>query len=261
MTRTYIRTDRNGTQYFQVTHKCGKCNGTGIVDYYVPVNGGDCYDCNGTGVVEYIEKVYTEEYLAKKAKKEEAKAKAERVKELHTFYPDGVVYFLFDTCGETKKAALKANGAQYNPIHHWHAGREIEGFRSVAIPVEQAFRSMPDGTIDIHDPLEVEVTDPEAVESQHIGTVGDKLDVEVTYSHRIDYERRSFNGYGFDTHSLYFFTDTSGNVLVWDTLGSLCDKEGDFIPEGAKIRIKASVKSHKTYKETKQTMLSRVRVA
>lgn len=78
--RTLIRTDKNGTRYYSFTCPCSKCNGRGYIDYYKHVEGGVCFDCNGTGIYEGTEKVYTDEYLAKKAEmaeKRESKRRAE----------------------------------------------------------------------------------------------------------------------------------------------------------------------------------------
>lgn len=67
-----IRTDRNGTQYFEETCKCVKCGGTGTYKWYgYHWNGtateyeGECYDCGGRGIQTIETKVYTPEYQAK----------------------------------------------------------------------------------------------------------------------------------------------------------------------------------------------------
>jgi len=32
-------------------HICGRCGGTGILEQYRRVNGGDCFNCGGTGYI------------------------------------------------------------------------------------------------------------------------------------------------------------------------------------------------------------------
>ena len=79
MTKTLVKTDRNGTKYFEEECKCYKCNGTGIYKWYgYHYNGavseyeGVCYDCNGTGKQTIKTKEYTPEHQAKLNAKREA---------------------------------------------------------------------------------------------------------------------------------------------------------------------------------------------
>lgn len=84
----YIKTDRNGTQYFEVTEPCWKCNGKGIIPEYAGIYGGECFECGGSGHLHRIVKKYTPEYAAKlearrakKAAKEAAEREAREAKE------------------------------------------------------------------------------------------------------------------------------------------------------------------------------------
>ena len=67
--RTYIKTDRNGTKYYNVVKKCMKCGGNGYIGGFAHVYGGICFDCNGTGVIHSIEKEYTPEWEARLAER------------------------------------------------------------------------------------------------------------------------------------------------------------------------------------------------
>jgi len=74
----YIKTDRNGTKYYEVTEPCWKCNGKGIIPEYAGIYGGECFECGGSGHLHHIKKVYTPEYEAKlEARREKRRAKYE----------------------------------------------------------------------------------------------------------------------------------------------------------------------------------------
>ena len=84
----FIRTDKNGTQYFRDIHEetCPRCSGrgkyaTGVENSHLritPIDNGVCYQCLGTGkiTIDRVVKVYLPEYQAKlDAKKAEREAK------------------------------------------------------------------------------------------------------------------------------------------------------------------------------------------
>lgn len=87
-----VKTDRNGTKYWQVTDVCPRCGGRGhyIIGNY---DYGACFACNGSCVKQYVFKEYTPEHEAKLEKqriaraakrlaewqKEEAEREAERI--------------------------------------------------------------------------------------------------------------------------------------------------------------------------------------
>lgn len=100
--------------------------------------------------------------------------------------------------------------------------------------------------------------------SQHIGTVGDKVALDVTYTGSASWEQPAFSGYGTETHYLHKFEDESGNVLTWKTTAHLgwADEKGYWHhPEdGTKVTISGRVKDHTTYNDQKQTVLQRCKV-
>lgn len=100
--------------------------------------------------------------------------------------------------------------------------------------------------------------------SEYIGTVGQKIIVEVTYKNRFEYTTH-YTYYG-ETHRIFKFEDASGNCIVWNTTGwiedkKFVDKHGMCKPifPGSKLQITATVKEHSEYKGTKQTVISRPR--
>lgn len=90
---TLVRTDRNGTKYYEGLVPCDRCDGKGI--YYIGVHNGEllpswvdngiCFKCGGIGKVEGKWKEYTPEYeqkLAERRAKRNAKLRAEQEAEL-----------------------------------------------------------------------------------------------------------------------------------------------------------------------------------
>lgn len=71
--RVLIRTDRNGTKYWEVTEACPRCGGRG--DYILgTTNYGVCFQCGGNGWHQYTWKEYTPEHEAKLEAKRKVKA-------------------------------------------------------------------------------------------------------------------------------------------------------------------------------------------
>lgn len=73
---TLIRTDKNGTKYYE-SDVCPKCGGSGQLPCYYYNRGGVCFKCDGSGLFTHIIKEYTAEYLEKKARAEQRKYERE----------------------------------------------------------------------------------------------------------------------------------------------------------------------------------------
>ena len=93
--------------------------------------------------------------------------------------------------------------------------------------------------------------------SQHIGQVGDKVQMEVTMERRGSYEVPSYAGFGTTTITVYTFVDSNGNKLVWKTGSGF----GRAVEDGERLTIKGTIKGHGEYKGEKQTELQRVKLA
>ena len=71
--KIYIRTDRNGTKYYEGDVPCPRCGGHGFYAIGVlnnapvlsPHNHGVCYQCLGSGKIRGTIKEYTPEYKEK----------------------------------------------------------------------------------------------------------------------------------------------------------------------------------------------------
>lgn len=80
-----IKTDNNGTQYYEGVCTCPRCNGVGIV--YKGVHNGElvphtpdsgvCYRCGGAKVIPATIKVFTKEHAEQLEKRREAKLQKE----------------------------------------------------------------------------------------------------------------------------------------------------------------------------------------
>ena len=92
----------------------------------------------------------------------------------------------------------------------------------------------------------LEIRKTEQQTSEYQGNAGDKLSFEVQVMHK----RVTFGAYNMQTWLL--MKDTNGNVITWSA-----SKELEDIFEGDTIEIKGTVKTHKEYNDTKQTVLTR----
>lgn len=101
---------------------------------------------------------------------------------------------------------------------------------------------------------------------QFIGTVGDKIELEVTFVRSFSYEVH----FGWQTKwvSGHVFKTDDGNTLVYKTTGSPLhydvEKEnGDwdivFPVEGERMTIRGTIKDHEEYNNVNQTILQRVK--
>lgn len=274
-----VRTDKNGTQYFHCTDRCFKCGGTGIINCYIPINGGECFDCGGSGISEWDEKEYTPEYEAKlQAQREKREAKkleqrkaqaAEKNAEFferNGFTADGKTYFVLGNTYEIKEE-LKAQGAKWDSASkHWHMSTKPEGREVVEISAEEIYSADAAGVyawnnfkadydyIKTIEDAEKEIKNRENT-SEYIGEIGSKIELRVTYIHTSSWE----NAYGgwlnhASVTNLHTFKDEQGNVLTWKTANFI---EADY---GAQLTIKGTIKDHAEYKGTKQTVLTRCKI-
>lgn len=96
----------------------------------------------------------------------------------------------------------------------------------------------------------------------HIGTIGQKMTLEVTLTNIFEYVDYKFS-YSGTTHYTYIMQDRVSNILVWKTTAimSVCldEQNGSWYPfrKGDKIKITGTIKEHSEYKDTPQTILNR----
>ena len=104
--------------------------------------------------------------------------------------------------------------------------------------------------------------------SQHVGNIGDKIDLEVEYVKTGHFEVKSFSGFGTETMYVHTFKDADGNKLTWktttDNFAWEYNKETNefdrVVNTGDKVHLKGTIKEHNEYKDEKQTALTRCKV-
>ena len=101
--------------------------------------------------------------------------------------------------------------------------------------------------------------------SQFVGTVGDKVELKVTFEKTAWFEIRSFAGFGTETMYIHTFRTEEGNAIVWKTTSNCLgdwDEEGNWIQTeaGQELTIKGIIKEHSEYRNEKQTVLTRCRI-
>lgn len=218
-----IRTDRNGTKYYEGYVPCTRCDGKG---YYVigvnngqpvlsPVDSGICFKCGGSGTQFGKWKEYTPEHEAKLEKaRQRRRAKQE---------------------AEAEKVRAQVEAERVEREAREEAERIAEEER---IKAEKAL-------------------------SNYIGKVGDKIDTTATYIKTAWFEIPSFKGYGTETMYIHTFKIGNDTVVwkTTATLGRWNDKdEWEGYEEGQEVHLKGTIKEHNEYKDEKQTVLTRCRI-
>lgn len=87
----------------------------------------------------------------------------------------------------------------------------------------------------------------DAEPSEYVGEIGERLDLTLTVSKVFNID----SNYGSST--LHVFKDASGNIFTWTTSAKT-------LIEGNTYNIRGTVKDHKTFRATKQTVLTRCNV-
>lgn len=248
--RVLVKTDRNGTKYWNTRVMCDRCcGGSGIYRWgAIQTDGkghvigstyaGTCFKCGGAGYVWEIVKEYTPEYRAK-----------------------------LDAANEKRKAKQRAK---------WEAERaEREKAWAEQRAKEAAERAERE---------RIRREEIERNRGHFIGTVGDKIEMTVTLDRAFQYEVPCFGApWKTDIVTGYVFKTDDNNTLVWKTTGSLTrkkyaadgetvvdgerccfvDRGGYYIyehvDEGDRITIKGTIKAHEEYNNVNQTMLTRVK--
>lgn len=99
--------------------------------------------------------------------------------------------------------------------------------------------------------------------SQHVGTVGDKVALNLKYTGSASWEQPSFSGYGTDLCFLHKFEDEQGNVFVWKTGSAAGWVDGRYWhhpEEGDTVNVSGRIKDHSEYNGQKQTVLTRCKL-
>jgi hypothetical protein len=157
-------------------------------------------------------------------------------------------------CGESYeyKDWIKEHGGRFNNLFNWYFVSDInvedlelpEGLTTKKVEWEKV--AVNDETLKKESEIKAYLESliyPED-ESQFVGTVGERIVVEVTVEKNITLE-----GY-YGIQHMHVMRSDDGNVFVWSTTAK------DWAV-GSKKNIKGTVKEHKTYRNVRQTVLTR----
>ena len=162
--------------------------------------------------------------------------------------------YIHIVCGESydHKDWIKEKGGRYNNYFGWYFISDIN-VDTIAFPEGIDVKKVLWENVAIND----ETLKPEkeitaymdsilypSDESEFVGTVGERVIVEVIVEKNITLE-----GY-YGIQHMHIMRSDDGNVFVWTTTTK------DWAV-GSKKNIRGTVKEHKTYKNTKQTVLTR----
>jgi hypothetical protein len=87
--------------------------------------------------------------------------------------------------------------------------------------------------------------------SQHVGQIGERVEIKGTYVRTGSWEQKAYAGYGMTTMYCHTFKDADGNVFTWKTQRGICMNYGE------NVVVKGTVKAHSEYKDERQTELTR----
>lgn len=304
-----FKVDKNGTKYYREEVPCYRCGGHGI--YYIGVcnnqlvpahpDAGVCYRCNGKGTEIEVTKEYTPEYEAKlearrfkKIEKELAKQKAEADAKNTKFFEDNG----FDSNGDmwivlgntySIKDDLKALGCTFSSRLGWHSNKALDSYPTLKVNVSEIYETNEAGVYivyikndnDIEDRISkankaiADVNKPDTSNSQYVGSVGNRLELTLTYVGSAKFSVPNFYDRDREDHMyIHNFVDGNGNVFIWKTSTNvhmevkkpIKGEEGSWYTEYVHpnkndiVTIKGTVKEHSEYKKIKQTVLTRVKV-
>lgn len=279
-----VKTDKNGTKYYNSTVPCDRCQGRGTYWWGAIINGrpqyaGVCFKCDGSGTMTVTEKEYTpehakklEEQRAKRAEKIQAEREAEAVKakvewlERNGFDGDHNTFLFLGNTYE-QKDDIKAAGGKYDGLIGWHIANPVEGFQFLQVSLEEVahetfwgweFDAELFGKNNISSRCKEEynrLNNIQEDKSGWVGTVGERLEMKLTLSWINQWEQARYCGYDTEFVFLYQFKDDEGNVLIWKTTNYVEAKVGD------KLLVKGTIKQHDEYKGVKQTVLTRCKVS
>ena len=271
--------EKDGKLYTKVKEQCDRCtNGIyaiGVENGQIkphPAYNGVCLKCGGTGFLTKEVRLYTEkEYMSMKraaaARKERAekerKAKMEAEfdhnKELwlktNGFSEDGFTYVVTGNSYAIKDQ-LKEAGFKYDSVLRWHRATP-EGYEENTIKVnlddvieisawgEGHYLSSAKKFID--NLLKEE--DDEQEESEWYGEVGGKVkEHKVRFTNRYSYQSQ------WGLSNIYTFKDDTNHTFVWFTTKGLSYELN------TPLILTGTIKEHKTYKDTHQTIVTRCKV-
>lgn len=222
MARELIKTDKNGTKYWNTLVPCDRCGGDGVYKWGAMINNrpqyvGTCFKCNGAGKVWDIIKEYTPEYRAKlDAANEKRKAKAQAK-------------------WEAKRAEREAERAEREA--QWAKEREERR------KAEEARKAISQHVGNVGERITATVTLEKKVTYEVPSYMGFGKDTKWIYI----FKDESGNKFVWKTSKPFWLDGDDGYMKP--------------VSEGDTVKIKGTVKEHGEYNGERQTEIQRVKVA
>lgn len=252
-----VQRDAKGAPFVTLSRPCGRCGGQGGSEAWKHT-GWTCFDCGGSGRgADQTAKLYDADQIARldaiAAKRLAVRTAAHAAKAAAEQAAADARRDAFRAAHADLLAWLQAEVGKIAASRQTDAC-DLDGFLPDMLRTAERRAEWTEGQIGA---LRTWKAKAEAdalarAKSQHIGAEGDRLDLTVTVGRVRDYERPCFNA-PWAKERVYIVTmrDEAGNALV--------AKGPRFSPpEGAKLRIRATVAGHDHYRDEAQTLLARV---
>ncbi|MBO7535556.1 MAG: hypothetical protein J6T34_00255 [Bacilli bacterium] len=278
-------TNEKGKLCTKVTDTCPRCSGHGIIAARVengrivpiPVDGGICYQCGGSGKISEVVRLYTQkerEALDRAAERRHEQAEQEREirkekmiaeagekaaqwrikngisEENSTYVITGDSYSIKDE--------LKSAGWVYSPALKWHKASP-EGYEDRVLKLDADFLQIEysawgDGYFPADLAKKVDAALNALLPPSHsewLGEVGDKIKNHLVTLVRYN----TCAGFRGGLQNIFTFEDEEGNVLTWFT------STNSDIEVNDKFYLEGTIKKLDEYKGTKQTVMTRCKLA
>ena len=146
---------------------------------------------------------------------------------------------------------LKANGARFTKLFNWSFASNVE-WPEDELPEDLEPLQVPWEAVSANDHLRpeaevrtyIESLMYEPSDSVFVGEIGERIEETLTVTKAVTLE--SYYG----TSIMHIMENEDGNVFVWIT-------KAKNYPEGKIVTLRGTIKDHKEYKGTKQTILTR----
>lgn len=237
------RTDARGNAYFTRARKCSRCGGVGGSDHW-RLTGWTCFKCEGRGVDgEEVIKLYTAEKLAKlneRKAKADAKRQAARDAEAE------------ERAREAEERAERFRAENAELLARAAAHMDNEFIADVIRKATERSQITEAQTVAVWRAIErIERKRRLAAASQHVGTVGQRIERAVKVERVSEFCRPKFNAEWL-TETVFVVTmrDDEGNSIV--SMSPAFHAE-----EGERFILRATVREHSTYNGQKQTKVNR----
>ena len=254
----------------KVYAKCSRCYGSGEYQWGAFANGsmqfrGVCFKCRGVGMwhigsEDEYNKLIAErdERIRIRSEKIEAAKSHPEVKALLADV-DSLSAELMDLRDQCQNSKIRwpewASPTATKHNEYTTAKSYIVKLTEIKEKIEAAFQDEGEDLLrkcqEVQEAKAKKEAEDEAkrANQKYIGTVGEKVNLEVTITHIHDYKSQWGAG------SIFFMETLDGDRVNWFTSSSPDGMEKNKI-----VRIVATIKKHEEYKNNKQTVVTRVKL-